>query len=462
MALITLYSCGLDQTIVANRYERALRDAGVDIEGVADDQAQRFGVLFFEEPSEPVHRLLREGSRGGQARIVAVEVRRPLRAEEAWGLLEAGAADVLVWNRDRESAERIKARLERWAAVDALMDSDWVQERMIGASLAWRIKLRELVEAARFTTSPVLLMGESGTGKELAACLIHELDPRPAKTTLVVLDCTTIVPELSGSEFFGHERGAFTGAVAQREGAFALANGGTLFLDEIGELSMPLQAQLLRVIQEGAYKRVGGNAWLRTEFRLVCATNRNLEEQVRRGAFRGDLYFRIASLVYTLPPLRERTEDILPLVGHFMRELCPDEDPPELDAATQDYFLRHDYAGNVRELKQRVARLMHRYVGGGLLSVGNIPPEERPALDDPPLDWQGSPLERIIRRAIAVGAGLKDISRTVEELAVHIAVDDAEGNLQRAAQALGVTDRALQMRRANRRQLQDAAGPHGG
>jgi len=131
-----------------------------------------------------------------------------------------------------------------------------------------------------------------------------------------------------------------------------------------------------------------------------------------------------------------------------MRELCPDEDPPELDAATQDYFLRHDYAGNVRELKQRVARLMHRYVGGGLLSVGNIPPEERPAPDAPPLDWQGTPLERIIRRAIAHGAGLKDISRAVEDLAVRIAVDDAEGNLQ--------------MRRANRRQLEDAVGPPAG
>lgn len=458
MVAVAVYSCGLDQNTVANRYSVALRESGVDVERFEDVHSPRYGVVLFDEPNEQVRRFLRERSRGGQTRIIAVETSRPLRTAEAWGLVEVGAADVLVWNRDRESAEQIKARLGRWEAVDELTDSDWVREHMIGTSASWRTKVRELVEAARFTTSPVLVMGESGTGKELAARLIHEFDPRPAKANLAVLDCTTIVPQLSGSELFGHERGAFTGAVAQREGAFALANGGTLFLDEIGELAMPLQAQFLRVIQEGIYKRVGGNAWQRTEFRLVCATNRNLEEQVRRGAFRADLYFRIASLIFTLPPLRERTEDILPLLRHFMRELRPGEDPPEWDAATQDYFLRHEYAGNVRELKQRVARLMHRYVGGGLLSVGNIAPEERPASDDSSHDWQGDALERLIRHAIALGAGLKEISRSVEELAVQIAVDDAGGNLQRAAQALGVTDRALQMRRANRRQAEDTTG----
>ena len=454
-----VYTCGIDQNSVGNRYSGALRAAGVDIEGLDEDPTCRYGVLLFDEPNEQVRSLLRERSRGGQTRIVAVEIARPLRATETWGLLTAGAADVLVWGRDQETAERIRARLERWAAVDALLDSDWVRERMVGTSQTWRTKLRELLEGARFTSSPVLLMGESGTGKELAARLIHELDARPAKASFQVVDCTTIVPELSGSEFFGHERGAFTGAVAQREGAFALANGGTLFLDEVGELSLPLQAQLLRVIQEGTYKRVGGNTWQRTELRLVCATNRDLEERVRRGAFRGDLYYRIASLVHTLPPLRERTEDILPLVRHFMRELQPDDEPPELDSATQDYFLRHDYAGNVRELKQRVTRLMHRYVGGGLLTAGNIPPEERPAWDEPPPDWQGTALEKIVRHAIALGAGLKDISRTVEDVAVRIAVGDAGGNLQRAAQSLGVTDRALQLRQANRRQAEGAGTP---
>lgn len=459
MVTAGVHAYGLDQQSVANLYSSALREQGVDIEPFENVRSLRYGILLFEEPSEQVRSFLRERSRGGQTRIIAVKTSRPLQTADAWGLAEAGAADVLVWDRSQDSCEQIKARLERWAAVEVLRDSDWVRQHLIGSSVSWSTKVRELVEAARFTTSPVLLMGESGTGKEVAARLIHEFDPRPEKSNLVVLDCTTIVPQLSGSEFFGHERGAFTGAVAQREGAFAMANGGTLFLDEIGELEMPLQAQLLRVIQEGIYKRVGGNTWQRTEFRLVCATNRNLEEQVREGTFRGDLYFRVASLVYTLPPLRERTEDILPLVNHFMRELRPAEEPPELDAATRHYFLRRDYRGNVRELKQLVARLMLRYVGGGLLSIGSIPLEERTFSGDPPGDWQGDGLEKVIRRAIALGTGLKEISRTVEDLAVRIAVEDADGNLQRAATALGVTDRALQMRRASRRQTDEATGP---
>src|SRR6185295_226461 len=150
-------------------------------------------------------------------------------------------------------------------------------------------------------------------GKELLARVIHALDPRPDKGELVVLDCTTIVPELSGSEFFGHERGAYTGAVGPRDGAFALAHGGTLFLDEIGELPLALQAQLLRVVQEGTYKRVGGNAWHKASFRLVCATNRDLKEEVARGRFRGDLYHRLATNASRLPPLRDRVEDILVL-----------------------------------------------------------------------------------------------------------------------------------------------------
>src|SRR5690606_31880967 len=136
---------------------------------------------------------------------------------------------------------------------------------------------------------------------------------------LVILDCSTIVPELAGSEFFGHERGAFTGALITREGAFALADGGTLFLDEIGELPLHLQVQLLRVIQEGTYKKVGSNTWKSTRFRLICATNRDLSEEVKKGRFRADLFYRIASWTFHLPPLRERKEDILPLALHFLK-----------------------------------------------------------------------------------------------------------------------------------------------
>src|SRR5205085_578959 len=185
----------------------------------------------------------------------------------------------------------------------------------------------QVIEIALFSDGSVLLLGESGTGKELLARLVHTLDPRPDKGELVVLDCTTVVPELAGSEFFGHERGAFTGAAASRDGAFALADRGTLFLDEVGELPLALQAQLLRVVQERTYKRVGSNVWKQTNFRLICATHRDLRQDVAAGRFRGDFYHRIASRVCRIPALRERRDDILPLTEHFLRELGGDAEP---------------------------------------------------------------------------------------------------------------------------------------
>jgi hypothetical protein len=166
-------------------------------------------------------------------------------------------------------------------------------------------------------------VGESGTGKELVARLVHALDRRTVKKEFVVLDCSTLIPQLSGSEFFGHERGAFTGAITARDGAFALAHEGTLFLDEVGELPPDMQAQLLRVVQEGTFKRIGGNNWKRTEFRLICATNRDLEAEVAAGRFRTDLYYRIAGIRCRLPSPRERSTDIPVLIDPGGQRILP-------------------------------------------------------------------------------------------------------------------------------------------
>ena len=205
-----------------------------------------------------------------------------------WQLLQSGAADVVTWDHTSQLAARIAAKLRHWHIVDHLVGSPLVQRIVVGESPAWSRVLRQIVEVA-LTRSAVLIIGETGTGKELAAKTIHAVDSTTPKGELQILDCTTIVPELAGSELFGHERGAFTHAVTAREGAFARANGSTLFLDEVGELPLGLQAQLLRVVQEGTYKRVGGNTWYHTEFRLVCATNRDLKDLVQRGLFRADL-----------------------------------------------------------------------------------------------------------------------------------------------------------------------------
>ena len=324
---------GSNNVVSERSLSRALAEAGIS--------TQSFGsagpgpvICFFDEFDHSLCERVQEFSGGGVERVLAIAPgKAALTSAGAWQLLQAGASEVLTWDHSSDPVAEIVCRLERWAAVDELVESPAVQTTLVGQSPVWKRMLRRIVELAHFTLSTVLILGESGTGKELVARLVHALDPREKKTgEFVVLDCATTVPELSGSEFFGHERGAFTGAVHARDGAFALADKGTLFLDEVGELPMPVQAQLLRAVQEHTYKRVGGNAWETADFRLVCATNKDLYETVQQGKFRHDLYYRIATWIITLPPLRDRRQDILPLARHFMRQLRPDAEPREIDS----------------------------------------------------------------------------------------------------------------------------------
>jgi transcriptional regulator with GAF, ATPase, and Fis domain len=432
-----------------------LRRAGVEITGRPG--AGGPGVLFFDHFGPDVVAALRELARGGLEQVIAVAAQScTLSSRTACALLEAGASDVVAWDSSDDRGRAVATRLARWEAVERLVRSPTVRDYLVGVSPAWISFLRQVVEVAAFTDASVLIIGESGTGKELVARLIHILDPRPEKRDLIVLDSTTIVPELSGSEFFGHERGAFTGAVSAREGAFALADGGTLFLDEVGELPPSLQARLLRVVQEKTYKRVGGNTWQRTEFRLVCATNRDLADEVGRGEFRRDFFYRIAAWICRTPPLRERREDIVPLARHFLSHARPGIEPPEMDGPVLDYLLSRDYPGNIRDLQRLVAQVARRHVGPGAITVGDLPPDARPHLGDLG-DWQSGAFDNAIGRAVALGVGLRDIGRAAAEAAIRSALTTEAGNLKRAAKRLGVTDRALQMRRA--RKDEDAESP---
>jgi transcriptional regulator with GAF, ATPase, and Fis domain len=376
-----------------------------------------------------------------------------LPAHAGWSLLESGAADVLLWPGAPEGAGDIAAqaaaRLRRWGAVRKLMLSDMVRTCLVGNSPAWRALVRGVVEVAAWTRSPVLITGETGTGKEQIAKLIHHLDGcalpghHSGGTPLVLLDCSTLSPELAGSEFFGHEKGAFTGAASARDGAFAQADGGILFLDEVGELPLALQAQLLRVIQEQQYKRLGGNHWQPTRFRLVCATNRDLDACVAAGTFRADLFYRIAGWRCRPPPLRERTGDILPLVSHFLHQLDPDHQH-ELDPAVREYLLTRSYPGNVRDLRQTVARIWHRHCGLGPLTIGDVPPEERLHGG---ATWPDQGFTDAVRHALDLGVSLPAISQAAADTAMRLALAAEHGNNQRAAALLGISDRALQMRR---------------
>ncbi|NVD97615.1 sigma 54-interacting transcriptional regulator [Massilia sp. BJB1822] len=424
---------------LAARLARALAQASVAIRPTPG-RPDGYGVLLFSSADAALLSKLRHLS--SSACVLALcYAPHALTPTAMWAVLAAGACDLLLCDESQSCADQVLARLQRWHAVEAQLASPAISGLLVGDNPCWRALLRGVVEVAAFTSSSVLITGETGTGKDLIAQAIHRLSGLAGELT--VLDCSTLAPELAGSEFFGHERGAFTGAAQARDGAFALADGGLLFLDEVGELPLPMQAQLLRVIQEQKYKRLGSNTWQPSRFRLVCATNRELEAEVARGGFRADLYYRIAAWRCRTPPLRERRSDILALASHFLRQLADGRDYA-LDPAVRDYLLARDYPGNVRELRQTVARIWHRHCGPGPITLGDIPPDERPAAAPP---WPDALFMAAIRQALDRGQSLGRIGQAAADVAIRLALEQEDGNNQRAALRLGVTDRALQLRR---------------
>ena len=222
----------------------------------------------------------------------------------------------------------------------------------------------------------VILYGESGTGKEVIARRIHDLSPRRDKP-FVAMDCGTLSRELAGSELFGHVKGSFTGAIQDKEGHFEMAEGGTLFLDEVGNLSMDVQATLLRVIQERKFKRVGGNKEIPTNVRIIVASNENLQEAYRKGKFREDLYHRFNEFSIHLPPLRERADDILPLAEFFLQQSSKEigKDIRGFDPQVQQIFLSYNWPGNLRELRNVVRRAVLLTDNEASIDVNSLPYE---------------------------------------------------------------------------------------
>lgn len=438
----------------ASELEAELRRRGVGIAPPEASAATAMVVVFADGGDEVVRRVQELAAQRHGLMLAVATARDGLPQGTIWRLIRAGAADVLVRNEHPALADALAERIQRSREIETLCQSPEVRDSLVGDSPAWRRLMHQVVEAARFTGSSLLIVGETGTGKELLARLVHALDARAGKGPFVVVDCTTVAPELAGSEFFGHERGAFTHAVTARDGAFALADGGTLFLDEVGELPPVLQAELLRAVQERSFKRVGSNVWQQTRFRLICATNRDLVAASVRGRFRLDLYHRIAAWTLQAPPLRERREDILPLARHFA--VIASENllaaTTLFDPTVEEFLLTRPYRGNVRELRQLVLRIVARHVGPGPVTVGSIPAGDRQeAARELGSDWTSGELEVAIRRALAGGAGLQEIKERTADTAIGIALRDARGNIHQAAIRLRVTDRAVQMRRAARR-----------
>jgi len=248
---------------------------------------------------------------------------------------------------------------------------------MVGQSLAMR-RVMALVEQVAPSTASVVIVGESGTGKELVARTIHDLSPR-SRGPYIAINCAALPETLMESELFGHERGAFTGADRRREGCFELATGGTLLLDEIGEMKPELQAKLLRVLEERKIRRLGGSTEIAVDVRVLAATNRNLETQLREGKFREDLYYRLNVFTIQLPTLRERSEDLPTLIEHFLRQLAPSAGKPVvgMEAECLDLLRSQQWPGNVRQLRNIIERAIV-VTRGPMISVVDLPEEIKP------------------------------------------------------------------------------------
>lgn len=267
-------------------------------------------------------------------------------------------------------------------------------DQIIGNSPGLEFALAE-VERVAPTDSTVLVVGETGTGKELIARAIHNLSPRCGRP-LVKLNCAAIPLDLLESELFGHEKGAFTGAIAQKIGRFEMANTGTLFLDEIGDLPLALQPKLLRVLQEQEFERLGGGRTHRINVRLVAATHRDLAQMVARNEFRSDLYYRLNVFPILLPPLRERRQDIPPLVTHFVGTFSRRMGKPirHISPETLEAFTQYSWPGNVRELQNLIERAVIRSNDGILPNP--LPARESNSVTSPPTQGTFSDLTRAV------------------------------------------------------------------
>jgi transcriptional regulator with GAF, ATPase, and Fis domain len=338
--------------------------------------------------------------------------------------------------RAAEARERASLLEERVESLKQELASTRGYGRVVGVSKSWNETLSHATRVAP-TETTVLLTGESGTGKEVVARLIHRGSPR-ASGPFSALNCAALPDTLLESELFGHEKGAFTGAVAARAGRIEQAAGGTLFLDELGEMSLQVQAKLLRVLETREYQRLGGTRAIRASVRLVAATNRDLKAAIAKGGFREDLYYRLGVFEIALAPLRERPDDVLPLAEAFLAELGPSVGRPAagLSRDARDAMLRYAWPGNARELKNVLERATI-LCDGGLITPEHLPPEVGNGAKTRPSAATADPA--------AFPPGGVDLE-VVERDLIAKALHEARNNRSRAARLLGITRAQLYYR----------------
>jgi two-component system response regulator PilR (NtrC family) len=433
---ILLRRAGYETTLAASQREALQRIAEEEpFDAVITD------LLMPDGSGMDVLRAARERDESTQVLMITAHA----TTEQAVEAMRLGAYDYVQkpFNNDELLAALEKA-LEKRALVtenrvlrgEALGESG--RYGLVGRSLAMQ-RLRALIEKVAATPSSVLITGESGTGKEVVARAIHRLSPR-ADGPFVVVNCGALPESLMESELFGHEKGAFTGATSAKPGLFRAAHGGTLFLDEIGELPLPLQVKLLRTLQEKAVRPVGGEKELPVDVRVLAATNKNLEEEVREGRFRQDLFYRLNVIRVEMPPLRARREDIPLLAQHFLeKHAALVGERRTLSPAALRRLLELDFPGNVRELENLIER------GATLASGEVIEPADLGFFDEPTPPAPAGPTEPT---ELPPGFDLDAHLAREEERYLRLALEQAGGVRTRAAELLGMSFRQFRYRLA--------------
>ena len=347
--------------------------------------------------------------------------------------MQMGAYDYLPKPFDNDEVLVVVKRLFEHQALASRVRAlerreEDLRERMIGRSPAMR-EIYKTIGRVADSDASVLISGETGTGKELAANLIHQFSSRRNGPPPVKVNCAALPETLIESELFGHEKGAFTGAVAQRKGRFELANKSTIFLDEVGEITLPVQKKLLRVLQEGEIERVGGTGVVKVDVRVVAASNRDLLKEVEDGRFREDLYYRLNVINLHMPPLRERRSDIPVLIEHFLDKYRykPGAPPTKISEDALELLENYDWPGNVRQLENEIERAV-------TLSHGNVITSHYLNLSQ-----HGIPTQIDLATRVRNGEGLDVVLREVEHTMIAEALRQSDGNEEDAARRLGLS-----------------------
>jgi len=359
--------------------------------------------------------------------------------DSALASYESGAFEYLPKPFDLDEAVRLAHRAVEPKEGEPVAEEEFNNEiEIIGEAPAMQEVFRAIGRLAKSNIN-VMICGQSGTGKELVANALHQHSPR-TKSPFVAINIAAIPAELLESELFGHEKGAFTGAQAQRKGRFEQADGGTLFLDEIGEMSADLQTRLLRVLSDRRFYRVGGRDLVSVDVRVLAATNRDLEKQVEAGEFREDLYHRLNVIRIDIPSLRERAEDVPLLAKRFLRSSA-DELQVEMKLLSEPALVKmmaYDWPGNVRQL-ENMCRWITVMAPAATVSVEDLPKELSQVVEEPvSYDWEGS-LTKLVRQQLAMGKQdvLDDLLKRFEGVMLKVALDHTGGHRQNAAKVLG-------------------------